>query len=363
MACSDLGLSKIKLKEQLLMKKTVKVLSISLCMFMLLSSMLVGCTANNTKAVSKSSGVSGKKLTIGYVCSSMENEWYINVVLGFTTEASKAGINFVMADANNDATTQVNDCENYIAQKVDVLIITPVDVNALAPVIQKAKDAHIPIVTESNVVPGANTEVGITDEQAGKNAGAWFADYAKTKNIIPNILIVGFPALSNCNNRVKGFKEALDTAGTKYTIAQEVDGQGVKDKALSVSTDALTAHKDVNVIFGINDDSTTGAMAAYKALGRDESKLTAIGFGFEGVAGRTALLAGGPYKEALAMFPQYVGVTAIDAAVDIANGKSVAAHVETPYTVINADNFSKFYTKSGNNYNLNFDAVKALLNK
>ena len=127
-----------------------------------------------------------------------------------------------------------------------------------------------------------------------------------------------------------------------------------------VSQDALTAHPDINVVFGINDNSATGAMAAYKEAGLDESKLTVIGFGFEGVVGQTALLSGSPYKASLAMFPNYVGVGCIDAAVKAIKGESLPSHYETPTVAINAKNFDQFYNKEGNSYVIDFEAVRKL---
>lgn len=169
------------------------------------------------------------------------------------------------------------------------------------------------------------------------------------------------PAFADCRQRVEGFKAGLDEAGLTYEIVQEVDGQGSKETSLKVAQDAITAHPEVNVIFGINDNSTTGGMAAYKEAGLDESVLTAIGFGFEGNVGREALLSGGPYKAAVAMFPDYVGVSLIDAAVMAAKGEELPENYESGTVVITQDNFADFYTQDGDNYVTNFEAIRALM--
>jgi ABC-type sugar transport system substrate-binding protein len=244
-----------------------------------------------------------------------------------------------------------------------VLIITPVDVRALPNIVNEANRAGIPVITESNVVPNTMTYVGIDNITAGRQAGTWFAEYAKANNIAPRILIVGLPAFEDCRQRVEGFKAAMDDAGLEYTILQEVDGQGSKEISLRVSQDALTANPSVNVIFGINDNSTTGAMAAFREAGLDESKLTAIGFGLEGVVGREALLSDGPYKAAVAMFPDFVGVSVVDAAYKAANGETLPPHIATGTIVITQENFSQFYTKVGNDFVTNFDAIRALTAK
>ena len=175
------------------------------------------------------------------------------------------------------------------------------------------------------------------------------------------ILIIGLPNFEDCRQRVDGFKEGLSESGLDYDIVQEVDGQGLKERALKVAQDALTAHPEVNVIFGINDDSTTGGMAAYRAAGLDETGLIAIGFGLEGTVGRTALLAGGSYRTALGMFPEFVGTSLVDAAVAIASGQTLPAHYETPTLMITLENFEQFYRPEGDGYALRLDAVRALM--
>lgn len=344
------------------MKKTWRSLALALCLVFTLSIALAGCAAPKAADTAKpAESDAPKKIKVGYVCNQMAHEWYQNIINGAKEEAARVGIEFSVADSNQDVNTQINACENYITQKVDVLIITPIDPNALAPVIKKAKDAGIKVITESNVVEGADTFVGISNKNGAKNVGKWYADYAKANNITPKVLIVGLPAYEDCRQRVEGFKEALAESGIQYEIVQEVDGKGNKEQALAVSTDALTAHKDVNVIFGINDDSTTGGMAAYKAAKLDESKLVAIGFGFEGKVGQEALLSGGPYKAACAMFPNFVGVGLIIAAEKLANGETLPAQYETPTVAMTKDIFDQYYKKDGNGYKLDFEAVRKLM--
>src|SRR5205809_614792 len=86
--------------------------------------------------------------------------------------------------------------------------------------------------------------------------------------------------------RAKGHKTGFPAAKIV-----SVDGKGLKDEAVKVSTDALTANRDINVIFGINDDSALGGLQAYRAAGLPDSKVLVAGFGCEGKACKTNLLA------------------------------------------------------------------------
>ncbi|WP_353423461.1 sugar ABC transporter substrate-binding protein [Christensenella massiliensis] len=310
---------------------------------------------------SEENGADGKTLKFGYVTSDMSHEWYQNIVKGAQQRAEELGIELVTADAAMDAGKEVTQLENMLTSGVDALLITPVDAKSLVTVINAAKEQGVPVICESNVVEGATTTVGIDSVEGGRQAGKWLAEYATENNIDPKILVVGMPQNEDCRERVQGFKEALDESGIQYEIAQEVDGQGEKETSLEVSQDALTAHPEINVIFGINDNATTGGMAAYKEAGLDESKLTAIGFGFEGVAGRTALLADGPYKAAVAMFPDFMGQRLVDTAYEVVNGGEVSERTWSGSTIITLDNFSDYYTEENGEYITNFEAIEALI--
>lgn len=294
---------------------------------------------------------------IGWVVNILAHEWYQNVTGGAQVRADELGIELLLADANLDNEQSIAAAENYITQGVDVLIMTPVDAKALGAVITQAEAAGIPVITESNYVEGALTRVGIMNVDAGKKAGEWLAEYAPENGIEkPKILIVGAPAFEDGRKRVEGFLAGLDESGFEYETV-EVDGSGVKETAMQVSTDALTANPDVTVIFGINDDSTTGAIAAYQAAGMDESKLTAVSFGLEGSVGWAALLEDTPYKAALAMFPNYVGFSAIDAAVAAYKGEELGDDYITPTIVITEDNFFDFYEENGEGYDMIFENI------
>lgn len=303
------------------------------------------------------------KLNIGYVVSTMAHEWYQNICSGAERRAKDKGVNLSISDAAMDSSKQISYSENFISQDVDALILTPVDPAAMNTIVFQAEEAGIPLVAESSKFDGMSVFVGITDYEASKAMGEWMADYAAANSIDMKILLVGQPIYEACRMRVDGFLAGLDTKGAKYEVVQEVDGNGTKEGSLSVSNDALTAHPETNVIFGINDNSATGGMNAYIEQGYDESKLTVLGFGFEGTVGRDALLSKGPYKAAVAMFPDYVGAAIIDAAIMAAKGEAPEVY-NIPTVVITNDNFAQYYTANGDGtYTTNFAAIDLLLGK
>lgn len=354
------------------MKKTVVILMA----VMLIATLFVGCGGTQQPEVSTESSAApesadpaaatsedntgGDQLYVGYVCNFMSHEWYQNVCNGAERRAEEMNVKLEIADANNDSAQQVSFAENFIAKGVDVLVLTPVDAKALVPVVKAANEAGIKVITESNPVGGEETCVGADNKAAGKQAGEWFGNYGKENDIDLQFLLVGFPNFEDCRLRVEGFKEGLEASGAKYTIAQEVDSEGGKEKALQVSTDACTANPQINAIYGINDDSTQGGIQGYKSASLDVANLNALGFGLEGVVGREALLNDTPVIAELAMFPDFVGASVIDAALEVQKGADLPERYYTPTTVVTPETYKDFYTQEGDKWVMNFEAIEAL---
>jgi len=300
-------------------------------------------------------------IRIGYVCNFMDHEWYQNVTAGALRRAEELGVILEVADSSLDSALQITLAENMIAQGVDVLALTPVDAPTLTTIVADALAQGIKVITESNPVTGALTNVGADNFASGRLAGVWMGEYALENDIELRLLIVGFPNLEDCRLRVEGFLDGLASTGADYVVRAEIDSQGTLELALSLGTDALTANQDVNAIFGINDDSTMGAVQAYINIGLDTDELIAVTFGLEGVVGREALLGDSPIIAGVAMFPDFVGAAIVDAAIAVMQGGAVPAQWQTPTIVLTAETYRDFYTQNGDVWEMNFAAIDALM--
>lgn len=299
---------------------------------------------------------------IGHVTNYLVHEWYQNETKGEKLRAEDYGIDFSINDANLDLQKSLGAVDDYVAQKLDALVFTPVDEKASVPAVRKAISAGIPVVTEGSPVDGHTSLVAIDDYQAGVNVGKWAGEYFKKNlpGVTPKVLDVGLPALTTTVARSDGFIAGLQSVIPEAQVVQRVDGKGLKDEAVKVSTNALTAHKDVNIIFGINDDSALGGLQAFRALALDESNLLAVGFGCEGNACKSALLAGGPYKVSAAMFPEFQGRLLIDAAIMAYNGVKLPWKLVAPSLPMTAELLPQYYTQQGDAWVPNFDAMAKL---
>lgn len=286
------------------------------------------------------------------------HEWYQNLTKGEAARAEEYGIAFNQVDANLDLQASLAAVEE-VAGQVDVINFTPVNEEASGPTIVKlAEETGKPIICESSPTDGCTTLVSIDDYAAGFKVGVWAGEYARDNfGGVANALDVGLPALTTTVARSTGFADGLKSVLPDAQIVASVDGQGLKDEAVVVAGDALTANPDVNIIFGINDDSALGGLQAFESQGGDTANLLVVGFGCEGNACKDALAEGGPYKVSAAMFPEYQGRLIIDAGVAALNGVELPAHIVAPTVAVTADNLGDYYTQEGDAYSANFDAI------
>ena len=298
---------------------------------------------------------------VGWVGNYMMHEWYQTVQKGMKARAEQLGIQLEVADANLDMAKQVSLAEDLIAKGVDVLIISPVQQEGAEAIVKKAKAENIPLVIEASPVKGMTTIVAICDYDCGFKGGVETGKYVKAKlGGKARILAVDFPMLRPCILRTDGFWDGIRTIVPDAVMVHRIDGQGLKDKALQTASDALTKDSNINVIYGINDDSALGAMQAYMAAGLNTKKLVVCGTGSEGIAFLKAFQEGGPYKVEAAMFPEAVGYECINMAVKLFNKETVPEHWVTPTFGLTVDNWKKYYSLSGEVRTINWDAVSAL---
>jgi ribose transport system substrate-binding protein len=296
--------------------------------------------------------------SVGHVTNYLVHEWYQNETKGEQARADEYGIDFSINDANLDLQTSLAAVDDYLASGVGALGFTPVNEEASAPTIQRAASGGTPVICEGSPTEGCSTLVSIDDYNAGFQVGVWAGNYAK-ENLggEARILDVGLPALSTTVARSEGFIDGIHSVLPEAEVAQSVDGKGLKDEAVKVAADALTAHPDVNIIFGINDDSALGGLQAYTAAGLDTANLLVVGFGCEGNACKSALMEGGPYKVSAAMFPEYQGRLLIDASIAAYNGVELPEHIVAPSLPMTQDLLPDYYTQEGDTWVPNFESL------
>jgi ribose transport system substrate-binding protein len=296
--------------------------------------------------------------TVGHVTNYLVHEWYQNLTKGEGVRADEYGIEFSINDANLDLQKSLAALDDYVAKGTDVIVFTPVNEEASGPAVLNAREKGALVIGESSPCDGMITLVSIDDYSAGYKTGIAAGEYMEENFSGKDVLILDITlfVLTTCVNRSDGFFDGLRSVIPDAERVQ-VDGQGLKDEAVKVSADAITANPGINVIFGINDDSALGGLQAWRAAGLSDDGVLVVGFGFEGGAGKSAIMEGGPYKLSAAMFPEYQGRLLIDAAVMALNGVKLPEHVVAPTLAMTKELLPNYYTKEGDEWVINFDTV------
>jgi len=208
----------------------------------------------------------------------MNFPFFVHMMKAFEAEAAKQGLTTIEGDGQNSAPKQTADVEAALTKGVKGIVISPIDVNAMAPALQEAVDAKVPVVTVDRRVPsvtGILGHVGADNVKGGEAQGNLILKLFPDGATIANLQ--GQPGASPAIDRNKGLHNVLDKAGDKYKIVFEQTALFQRDKGLSV-TEAMLAGMATppQVIVAANDDMALGAIEAVK--GRNLKGLAIIGF-------------------------------------------------------------------------------------
>ena len=173
-------------------------------------------------------------------------------------------------DGRFDAGTVQRLVDDVISWAPDAVAFAPLDSGAAVPQVQRMLDEGLVVVTY-NVQPAevvaprvfANDYDG--PRLVGCNAARYYIERFGNEPAI--IGVVDFPQLPQVQDRRNGFLYGFMSLLPDATVAQMVDGGAVIDRANAAAADMLQAHPEINVIFGINNDSSLGALAALRATG------------------------------------------------------------------------------------------------
>jgi inositol transport system substrate-binding protein len=222
----------------------------------------------------------GKHLTILASVPDMAFPFFVHMMKEIKGEAAKLGDNDVVeADGQRSSPKQTADIEAAITKGVDGIVISPNEVDALAPALQEAIDAKIPVVTidrRVDKVPGILAHVGADNVKGGE------AQAQLVMKLFPNganvMNLQGQSGASPAIDRNKGLHNVLDKAADKYKFVFEDTAGFDRAKGLSMTESALAAMKNPpDVIVCANDDMALGAMEALKARNLS-GKVALIGF-------------------------------------------------------------------------------------
>ena len=292
--------------------------------------MVLALAACGTKAATEStsaaatSAAAGEKVSVGLSVSTLNNPFFVTLVDGAKAKAAEAGVELTVVDAGDDAAKQVNDIDDLISKKIAVLIVNPVDSDAVAPAVKSAKDAGIKVIAVDRAVNGETVDCQIASDNV---AGAKMATEYLVQLVGKGAKVAelqGVPGASATVDRGKGFHEVADK---DLSVVASQTANFNRTEGLNVMENILQANPDIKGVFAHNDEMALGAL---EAIG--DKKIVVVGF--DATDDAKAAVESGKMAATIAQQPDLMGATAVETAAKLAKGETVEASIPVEVTLI-----------------------------
>ena len=217
------------------------------------------------------------KIVVGF--SQMENNgpWRIAETRSLEEEARKRGDKYqlIVTDARGDTANQVGNVEDLVARGVDAIFLAPREFEGLAPALQAAKKAGIPVFLIDREAAGKAGEdyvafLGSNFVEQGQRAGEWLAKQTNGKaNIVE---LTGTAGASVARDRSQGFQQAIKSHPDMKIIASQT-GNFTRAEGQRVMENIIQAkRKEITAVYTHNDEMALGAIQALKSAGMQPGK-------------------------------------------------------------------------------------------
>lgn len=286
----------------------------ALCVAGLMVFTAAGCNAITIDGENGSVGGSTGS-AVGFSVSTLNNPFFVSLADGAKSAASSKDANLIVVDAGDDAAKQTSDIEDLISRNVGVLIVNPVDSDAVAPVVKDAIAKGIKVIAVDRVVNGVEVDCNIASDNV---AGAQMATEYLKELIGKDAAVAelqGVPGASATIDRGAGFHLVADK-DFKVTASQTANFN--RAEGMTVMENILQSDSSIKGVFAHNDEMALGAVEAIAASGKDIKVV-----GFDATDDAQAAVKAGKMAATVAQKPEMMGETAVDTALKLLNGETV----------------------------------------
>ena len=242
-------------------------------------------------------------------------------------------------------------------KQVDVIILPPIEGKLAKTIHLRARRTGVLCLDESSP-DGEGVYLGVDNARAGFDVGCAAAQEFLGHDGQLHCLVIGHDSLTNTRERAVGFLKGLRETfgGEVHTIS--VDAGGVYMEAFRQARDAFEAFPQINLVFGINDHSALAAIDA--ARSRRLTGISTYCVGGEGSPLFEEFEKCDMLKGFAGMFPEVVARSALNAVTRFFSAERTADPVITPHRVITVKDFSDYYRKNGEHWELRPAIVEEL---
>ena len=305
-----------------------KLISIFLCLIMMFS--FAGCGIvidGEGGSGTKQSSASG---SIGLSVSTQNNPFFVTLVEGAQKAADEAGVSLTVVDAGDDATKQVSDIEDLVSKNVSVLIVNPVDSDAVTGAVEAAVAKGVKVISVDRVVNGVDIDCQIASDNV---AGAELATQYIVDTLgegVKTAELIGTSGASAAIDRSQGFHNIADE---KLEIVASQTANFDRTEGMSVMENMLQGNGDIQAVFAANDEMALGAVEAVTGAKKD-----VLVVGFDATDDAIEAIREGRMGATIAQQPDLIGSTAVENAIKLIKGETIPKEIPVEVTLITKDN-------------------------
>lgn len=267
--------------------------------------------------------------TIGFAVSTLENPFFVTMKDAAVAKAAELGVELVVLDAQDSAETQASQVEDFITRGVNLLIINPVDSDAIGTSVVACNEADIPVITVTRASNAGNViqHLDIDNKEAGRLDAEQLLKDLDGKSKVA--ILEGIAGSSSAIEREEGFVAALE--GSEVEVVTSLTANYSREEGATVTEDILQSNPELDAIYAHNDEMALGAVRAVAAAGRSaEIKI----YGIDATDDALTAVENGEMAATVQQQPDVQIETALENAVKYLNGETLEPLVNIPLKLI-----------------------------
>ncbi|MEY8524908.1 hypothetical protein D7X98_17085 [bacterium 1XD8-76] len=287
----------------------------------------------------------GSGMVVAFSQMEMNNAWRVAETGSIQDEAEKRGVELIYTDAGGDTAKQVSDVEDIVNQKPDVIMMAPREYEGMAPALEAAKAAGIPVLLLDRETAGVAGEdylafVGADFYWEGQECAKKLVERFGTEEEVNVVQITGTPGSSVAIDRQKGFEEELAKYDNFNIIATQ-NGEFTRSIAQTAMENIIQAQGDkIDAVYGHDDECAIGAIQALKSAGMKPGEEVAV-VGIGGFKDACVCIQNGEMDGTVLCSPWF-GPTVFDLCEKIVNGEEIDTFIVNPGYMIDSSNVDEY---------------------
>ena len=227
--------------------------------------------------------------------------------------------------------------EEAIEKRPDVIILAPGDYTQTLPYAEKVEEAGIKLLLLDSVMEEqlGSGVVATNNYEGGYKMGAYLQKYSDETSVIG--IVAHAAGASTAIERESGVRAGL--GAFENQIVEIIYCDSDREKGETLTLELLERRPEINMLIGLNEDSSRGAASAVKKLERF-SEIYLVGF--DSSKEQVQFLEEGIFDALVVQKPLNMGYLGIQTANQMARGEKIPESIDSGSVLITKD---EIYTK------------------